>query len=308
MWPLGRRRAALVAAVERSPTPQAWAALLRAGGLAPRFVERLVADMRPAARAVPRSPGPGPGAGKAGSITSRLGGLPDVGPRFRWPTWEGEHLTFVGQLRLRELPASVRADLALPADGLLAFFYAAEEQPWGNEDSDAGGARVYFWPVEDLARARRPAEISRRRLLAPCGLRLVETRTIPDPWSWWAVVHDVGTRTLTAWMDAVAPWKAARRGPRHQVGGHVPRGQPGFMELDCALTAVGLDREHLDLRTRRARSAIDDVVHWTPLLQVDSDPRRGMVWGDAGALYFWMRRADLASLTMARAWCVLETT
>jgi uncharacterized protein YwqG len=42
------------------------------------------------------------------------------------------------------------------------------------------------------------------------------------------------------------------------------------------------------------------------LLQVDSDDAAGMMWGDAGMLYFWIRDDDLAARRFDRAWCVMQ--
>ena len=298
-----RQLDALVRAVLRTPTARTWSALLRAGGLSSRLVDDIVAELRPAALAVPRA------MGSIKSVTSRLGGAPDVARGFRWPRWRGESLAFLGQLRLRELPASVREDLALPGDGLLSFFYATGEQPWGITRSDRGGARIYFWPTEEpLVRAKPPADVPREVKVPSHRLRFVETGTVPDAWSLWALYRDVGPRTEPRWLQAIARWPDARPEPRHQVGGHVGRAQRDYVELDCAMFAAGIDRGKLDLRTRRARLALEDAETWTLLFLVDSDLRRDMCWGDAGALNFWMRRADLASLRFERAWCTLGST
>jgi uncharacterized protein YwqG len=45
---------------------------------------------------------------------------------------------------------------------------------------------------------------------------------------------------------------------------------------------------------------------WILLLQVDSDDDAQMMWGDAGMLYFWIRRQDLAQAAFGKAWCILQ--
>ncbi len=42
------------------------------------------------------------------------------------------------------------------------------------------------------------------------------------------------------------------------------------------------------------------------MLQVDSDDEAGMMWGDAGMLYYWIRDDDLAARRFDRAWCVMQ--
>ena len=45
---------------------------------------------------------------------------------------------------------------------------------------------------------------------------------------------------------------------------------------------------------------------WRLLLQLDSDDRAKMMWGDAGMLYFWMRQEDLAQRGFDQAWLILQ--
>ena len=42
------------------------------------------------------------------------------------------------------------------------------------------------------------------------------------------------------------------------------------------------------------------------LAQIDSDDDAGWMWGDVGAVYFAMRRQDLAEREFDRAWLVLQ--
>ncbi len=44
------------------------------------------------------------------------------------------------------------------------------------------------------------------------------------------------------------------------------------------------------------------VDEWLLLLQLDSDDNAGTMWGDAGMLYFWIRKADLAASRFERTW------
>jgi uncharacterized protein YwqG len=42
------------------------------------------------------------------------------------------------------------------------------------------------------------------------------------------------------------------------------------------------------------------------LLQIDSDDAIGWTWGDAGRLYFWIRKQDLAARRFDRVWTILQ--
>jgi uncharacterized protein YwqG len=42
------------------------------------------------------------------------------------------------------------------------------------------------------------------------------------------------------------------------------------------------------------------------LLQVDTDDEAGWMWGDAGTLYYWIRRPDLLAGRFDRIWMIFE--
>jgi hypothetical protein len=127
----------------------------------------------PALRAVaiPDEPSPPDG--------SRLGGepwLPDSEP---WPEKDGKPLAFIGQWKLKDVPEGV-AQLALPADGHLLFFYDAVGQPWGFEPADRGSWAVRHVPAAAAARRRPfPEALSSEARLKECALAFGPTWTIP---------------------------------------------------------------------------------------------------------------------------------
>ena len=61
-----------------------------------------------------------------------------------------------------------------------------------------------------------------------------------------------------------------------------------------------------EIRLRAAEEVADAAkARWKLLLQVDSDDASGMMWGDAGMLYHWIRD-DLAARRFDRTWCVMQ--
>ena len=48
------------------------------------------------------------------------------------------------------------------------------------------------------------------------------------------------------------------------------------------------------------------AAQWRLLLQLDTDDSLGVMWGDSGRIYFWMREEDLRSRAFDRAWCILQ--
>src|SRR5262245_28506701 len=72
----------------------------------------------------------------------KLGGKPDLAKGAEWPSaTDGRPLAFLAQFDLSRCRVDSKS-WDLPADGLLSFFYDAEEQPWGFEAKDFGSWRV----------------------------------------------------------------------------------------------------------------------------------------------------------------------
>lgn len=86
---------------------------------------------------------------------SKLGGCPDLPPDHPWPEQDGEPLVFLFQLALAEVADIDVAQALLPPDGLLLFFYNAEEEPWDGRE----GAVVLHVPAAGLERREPPANL-----------------------------------------------------------------------------------------------------------------------------------------------------
>ncbi len=110
---------------------------------------------------------------------SKIGGAPDLPGNFDWPVWNEEPLGFLAQFDLSEVhPFDLQSEL--PSSGLLSFFYAIKDQPWGFP-KDAGAWKVFYWP-EDVAVARRtlPDNIEERNTLPACSIGFAVEWLWPD--------------------------------------------------------------------------------------------------------------------------------
>ena len=56
----------------------------------------------------------------------------------------------------------------------------------------------------------------------------------------------------------------------------------------------------------RAASPKSGTARWRLLFQVDSEDAAGMMWGDVGRLYYWIRDSDLRSSNFENCWMVLQ--
>lgn len=229
---------------------------------------------------------------------SKMGGLPDLPEGVAAPLRGGRRLDLLAQIDLSELPATDPPH-GLPASGVLQFFYDAQEQPWGYDPKDRGGAVVLFH--ENAASLRRaegkPAFPARRAAFTPAA-------QLPDADSLWigrlGEVEKERFRKLRERLDD------AFRAQGHQLLGH-PWVIQNAMEEECQLVTNGIylggDRP---IDPKKAEALKKHADEWRLLLQVDSDDFLNTSWGDAGMVYYWIRREDLDARRFEKIWVILQ--
>lgn len=218
---------------------------------------------------------------------SRIGGMPDVPSDLEWPTWRDNPLAFIAQLDMADVSCFAGADV-LPGAGHLAFFYDAR-QPWGYERDDSGSSRVVYLPAGvRLTRREVPAALPDEGRFKTCAVSFAPRLTLPSIDSEPLEGMRLSDDQLEAYCDVRERFRESD-GPgwSSQVLGH-PDEVQGSMEAGCASIVGGT------------------APDWRLLLQVDSESSAGMMWGDVGRIYWWIRRADLASRRFDRAWLVLQ--
>lgn len=247
---------------------------------------------------------------------SKLGGDPGVPEDFEWPLHKNRPLDFLVQINLREVP---RLDSVgpLPSDGMLAFFYDLEEQPWGYDPADLSFYRIcYFANSTKLSIAPRPGHPNNSPSLTEKSIEFWSTYSLPGMRSraWWPILEQIAgpereinvcayDNLSEAIFCATAPTK---EGPRHKIGGYSDNCQ-GDMQLEAELVMNGLycgnGSGYEDPRRPELEKKCED---WQLLLQLDTDYTSNLVWGDAGMIYFWVRRQELAKRIFSQAWMTLQ--
>ncbi|QEG21489.1 YwqG family protein [Mariniblastus fucicola] len=216
---------------------------------------------------------------------SYFGGMPKLPSGFDWPTKDGHPLAFVGQLHCQDI------DLVPTDDGDLLFFY--DNRHWGDSPNDAGHAIVahiqpgivritpelptctvpsFFGLMKKNVRPRRYRRVNvkfERSASYPGYER--QLLTFPD---------DVADECYTEFCSAVQA--------DIQVGGYPFPIQSDFMERDC-VNALG----------------VGDTDDWVLLLQLFEVG--DMMWGDAGALYWFIHKDDLRGMHFDRVWMVSQS-
>lgn len=234
---------------------------------------------------------------------SKLGGLPDVPASFAWPQWKGRPLAFICQLKLSEVPAL--KDSPLPAKGLLYFFYDQDQSTWGFDPKDQGSWKLIY--VEDEPKSLTQASPPPGLELAYTQLRMGFREVLTYP-TWDSPVIQALRLGDQDTDDYVTMKSEAYLGQAaHRLGSYPDAIQNGDMELDCQLASNGLYcGDSTGYSDPRAAGLEKGKGDWIMLLQVDSDDRTDMMWGDAGMLYFWIRKQDLKQANFDEVWMILQ--
>lgn len=239
---------------------------------------------------------------------SRFLGEPDMPESLEWPVdAEGTPLNFLVQIDLAEL-AGVLEGSTLPADGHLLFFTRYDDPPWGFDPNDGNGFRVLFVPSgSTLSRRALPdgaeyedddGEEDLRRLI-----RFERVLTYPDP----CCFIDLDGLTVDIFNSVTSAWRE-RKGeddPKHHMLGHAMVLQnPMEIEAQLVTNGIYMGNEMSEADRARADQLAPGAEDWIPLLQLDSD--EFFMWGDMGAIYFWIRTQDLAARDFSKAWMILQ--
>ena len=242
-----------------------------------------------------------------------LGGEPVTAAPLAWPRVNGRPLSFLAQLDLEELDLSEAAPW-LPGAGRLLFFYDVDDQPWGFRPGDRGSWAVVLDPAGPALEARpAPPDLEDdRRVPGVKALRGEPAASLPSP-------GRDGTSTRVADLtghddddddlyDAYADlYEDDGEHPRHQVGGFPHPVQNDSMELQCQLVTGGVDcGSAAGYRSPEGQRLASQPNDWRLLLQLDTDDDVGVMWGDAGTLYFWVRERDARAGRFGDVWLVLQ--
>lgn len=242
--------------------------------------------------------------------TSKLGGSPDLPPGVGWPEWKGEPLSFIGQFRMPDV-TEYDAEGVLPRSGMLYFFYSASQETWGFDPADRGSWRVLYADVDSskLVRTSAPATLLEDGNFSPCALTYGCEVTLPSLYSADMNNLELTEQEIDAYSeltDQLAVLRGEGKEPIHQMLGH-PLEIQGTRQLQCQLVSNGIYcGDPSGYEDPRVESLKQGVTDWRLLLQIDSDDNAGMMWGDAGKIYYWIRQQDLQARDFDNVWMLLQ--
>ena len=248
--------------------------------------------------------------------SSRIGGRPDVPSDFVWPTYEGSSydvelkcrpLSFLAQINLRDV-AEWDEEHLLPTEGILSFFYELETMQWGFDPKDEGSARVFWFPdSETLSPADFPDDMEQVFILPELPINCTPQVSLPDYWC-------MKLPDEVTWDDYYACCATCDYTEAEDVTkllGH-PNVIQNPMEEKCERVTRGYRCGNPEDYQKVPEAEKEDISakasEWRLLFQmgtVETDDYE-LMFGDAGYIYFWIRREDLLNRRFDRIWLILQ--
>ncbi len=232
---------------------------------------------------------------------SKIGGLPDLPSNVEWFKEDnGKSLSFVAQINCSGLKKFDQY-IQLPDSGIIYFFYSAEQEAWGFDIKDKDKFKVYYSASTDnLVRKKAPADLEEYYIYKSCIVKYKNAVSLPS-WDNDSIYNKLTEKDRDIYFDL------ARKNNMNKLFGYADDIQ-GEMELECQLVTNGLycgdATGYEDPRRPELEKGMKD---WQLLLQVDSEEdKTGMMWGDAGRLYFWIKKQDLKNLDFDKSWLILQ--
>jgi uncharacterized protein YwqG len=200
---------------------------------------------------------------------TRLGGAPNMPSEIAWPArTSGDAHSFLAQIDLAALP--VCEGLPLPRTGSLFFFCDAEYLPDPADPQDVkDGIKTVYCPtsLSDNPLRTPPRDLSGAYIFESWSLNPRLDLTAPAQDVWEIKSLHLSDEESYAYCDLFTQ-ASAGGGSVHRMGGY-----PNQVQYN--------------------RPEPGD--NWCLLLQLDSEDRAGMMWGDVGRLYFTIQEDHLES-------------
>lgn len=241
--------------------------------------------------------------------TSKLGGKPDLPKGMRWVRNKNNQkpLSFVAQINFAEIHA-YDLDHQLPDHGILYLFYDfnADALPWGYDPKDNAEFQVIYHDGsnEELIRKEPPIDMKVDGLFKSAVLSYTTELELPDYNSDFRYIAELNEEQYDRYYDLR---NEIRQLPfKNKLLGHSDCLLRG-MELQCELVRRGINAKRYKLyESDDKQSILDEIPKWQCVLQIVTNEDLGMLWGDEGIIFVWMKDEDLKQRNFEHSWVILE--
>jgi uncharacterized protein YwqG len=232
---------------------------------------------------------------------SKIGGQPDLPKEVDWFKENNDKpLSFIAQINLSAVHPFDK-DSLLPDRGIIYFFYSAEQEAWGFDPKDNDKFKVYYsTETDNLTRHEFPSDLPDYSRFNECKLDIKTTVGLPS-WENEFVQKNLTEKEIDQYLNLPQDYAI------NKMLGYANNIQ-SEMELECQLVTNGLYcGDASGYNDPKAKGLEKGTKDWILLLQIDSeDEKTGMMWGDVGRLYFWIKKEDLKNKDFNKAWMILQ--
>jgi uncharacterized protein YwqG len=232
---------------------------------------------------------------------SKIGGRPDLPQNQNWFREDnGKTLSFLAQINLSETKQFDKSN-QLPTRGIIYFFYSAEQEAWGFDSKDKDKFKVFYFDgdIAEIKRSDFPSDLPEHSKFKSCRLSFTNSISLPN-WESDVINGILSDKEQDAYIELTVDGEITK------LLGHSDNIQ-GNMEDECQLVTNGLYcGDPSGYNDPRAEGLKKDADKWILLFQIDSIDKAGMMWGDVGRVYFWIKKEDLERKDFDKSWFVLQ--
>ena len=218
---------------------------------------------------------------------TKIGGIPDLPEDFVWPKHAaGRSLAFIAQINLSDISKASPLK-GIPTSGM---FYVFSGYGW--KDSEIGSPSLPDSPDDEtwtqLQYISDKKTVALQSRQSPTDTE-VFTSAIVEPTSILSLPHDAEDPDV-----ASLGWSRQENRQLNYIADSYDK---------VSLYPLGNPAHHLLLGHAHIAQTVPNEVtrnRLVLLLQIASDDRAGMCWGDGGYLYFWIHPDDLAVWNLSR--------
>jgi uncharacterized protein YwqG len=233
---------------------------------------------------------------------SKIGGSPDLPSDISWFDDNGYPLSFVAQINCSEA-STTDLEKRLPSHGILYFFFDQNQEAWGYIPEHKNGFKVFYSAQEGhLERKTSPSLLSPENFFGTYKIEFQPEISLPY-WEYDFLVKNLPPDILQIYSSMAFQLRKERI---NKLLGHSDTLQYP-MESTCEWVSLGhKEAEMSKIDANALNDTLKNKMDWTLLLQIDSNTDIGMLWGDMGKLYFWIKKDDLAQQKFENSWVILQ--
>lgn len=243
--------------------------------------------------------------------SSKIGGRPYLPKEIEWfYANKGENiypLAFLAQINLQEL-VQYDKDNVLPTNGILYFFYDFYEETIGCFPQDKEHFKVYFYEgdMANLEEKIFPSKLQEDFCIPEFALKFSNQYEVPMCEEFNEITNmKMGYDEYNYAVEEIG----LAHDPEQEIFkllGYADLCQ-GSMLVKCEMVSDGIscgNFEHISLRD----NYVDKASDWVLLFQLDtiSNSEFELMFGNAGRLYFYIKKEDLKKRNFENCWFMTQ--